>query len=147
MLRTKPFSWAKPAILDFSSSSNFNVQDHMLSTTGDALGAGLFTVYHMEQNRQHQQATNRKNNIVVWHSWMPAAATILYDSWSSGSGELSSLSIQNLNSWSFEDTLLYGGREFAPASTLVVVTWLPYFPRKKTFVGFRVLLLSPNDQI
>jgi hypothetical protein len=99
---TKPFSWTKPAILDFFSSSNFNVQDHILSTTGNALGAGgPLNVYHMEQNRQHQQATNRKN-IVVWRSCMNARSS--YDSWSSGSGERSSLFIQNINSWSFEDT-------------------------------------------
>jgi len=40
----KPFSWAKPAHDDFSSS-NFTLQDyHMLSTAGDALVPFLF--YH-----------------------------------------------------------------------------------------------------
>jgi hypothetical protein len=36
ILKPKPFSWAKPACFHFSSS-NFIVQDHILSTTGDAL--------------------------------------------------------------------------------------------------------------
>jgi hypothetical protein len=35
MLSQKPFSWAKPAYLGFSSS-NFTVQDHILSIAGDA---------------------------------------------------------------------------------------------------------------
>jgi hypothetical protein len=37
---TKPFSWAKPAYFDFSSS-NFTVQDHILSTAGDTLKSPL----------------------------------------------------------------------------------------------------------
>jgi hypothetical protein len=33
----EPFSWAKPSYFEFSSS-NFTVQDDILSTAGDALG-------------------------------------------------------------------------------------------------------------
>jgi hypothetical protein len=36
MQEKKPFSWAKPAYVDFSSS-DFNVHGHMLSTGEDAL--------------------------------------------------------------------------------------------------------------
>jgi hypothetical protein len=36
--RPKPFSCAKPTNFDFSSP-NFTVQDHILSTAGDALGS------------------------------------------------------------------------------------------------------------
>jgi hypothetical protein len=36
LLEWKPICWAKPAHFDFSSS-NFTVQDQILSTAGDAL--------------------------------------------------------------------------------------------------------------
>jgi hypothetical protein len=47
MLRTKPFSWAKPACVGFSSS-NFTVQSHIPSTSGDGL-----TSFEVSENLVH----------------------------------------------------------------------------------------------
>jgi hypothetical protein len=45
----KPISWAKPAYFDFASS-NFILQDHILSTIGDALTALLEHIFSAQIN-------------------------------------------------------------------------------------------------
>jgi len=49
----KPFCWAKPAWLDFSSC-NFNVQGHILSTAGDALTTTITELKFKEQQQQQR---------------------------------------------------------------------------------------------
>jgi hypothetical protein len=63
----KPISWVKPVQVEFSSS-NFTVQDHILSTGGDALKLRQGPTQH------HPSAPNliKDNYAVHMPTWNPA---------------------------------------------------------------------------